>query len=148
MHTLKLSKRSLAELISQVNYMFSANRVDAMDRTPVAELAFAELIAATLPTVAEGQAAADFYRTTLLDTVRAFVDDLVEVVQINHEQCLLAVWSAYNYRMSMVNPQFPSHARPCLERYVAMLPPRHGELVVKYPNLCNEYGAIASFIYA
>lgn len=148
MPVLKLSKKKSAELVSQVNYMFSSNKVDAVDRTPVAELAFAELIAGTLPTCGDGQDVAQFYRGTLMDGVKSFMDQLVEVIQLNQEQCLLAVWAAYAYRMRVASPRGPGDIRPCVVQYLSTMPTRHGDMIKKYPNLCEQYWGIASLIYA
>lgn len=147
MPVLTISKKKSAELIAQLNYMFSRCKVDSIDRTAAAELAFAEMISATLPSCGAEQSVAEFYRSTLLDGVKDFLDQLVEVVQINQEQCLLAVWGAYDYRMSIVIPKRLSDCRPCIGRYLEKVPARHAEMIAKYPELGECYYGIGSVIY-
>lgn len=147
MPALKITKKRSVELVSQLNYLFSTNKVDAVDRNPVAELAFAELIAGTLPACGEGQDLAQFYRGTLLDGVRDFVDQVVEVVQMNQEQCLLAVWASYSYRMRCAQPRNPGDVRPNLAAYSAQMPARHANVMAKYPNITENYWGLASIIY-
>jgi hypothetical protein len=148
MATLKLSRAKSAELISAVNYLFSTNGVSNADRTPAAELVFAELIAVTLPLASEGQKAEDFYRSTLLAGVRAFLDQLCEVVQINHEQCMLAVWGAYSYRQSIVVVKNLFDIRPDIGRYIGKMPQRHADIIKRYPVLSDSYWGISALIYA
>lgn len=148
MAELKLSRKRAGQLVSDVNFMLSSTKVDAVDRTAATELAFAEMIAATLPVAGQGIDLANFYRTTLMDGVKGFLDQLVEVIQINQEQALLAVWGAYDYRMSVCTPRDLQDVRPCLERYKRKLPKRHADMVDKYPTLKDNYWAIGSTIYA
>lgn len=148
MAELKLNRKKSVVLISDLNYLLSTCKVDAIDRTPVTELAFAELIAATLPLAGPEQDVQQFYRTTVMDGVKSFLDQLCELVQINHEQCMLAVWGVYSYRQSVVNPLTLSDVRPCIGRYIAKLPVRHADMVKKYPTLADNYWAISQTIYA
>lgn len=148
MAELKISRKKSTTLISDVNYMLSACKVDAVDRTPATELAFAEMIAATLPIAGAGQDVAQFYRGTVLQGVKDFLDQLCELIQINQEQTLLAVWGVYSYRMSIIAPLTLNDVRPCIGRYIAKLPVRHAEMVKKYPDLNENYWAIGNTIYA
>lgn len=148
MAELKISRKKSTALISDINYMLAQCKVDAIDRTPATELAFAEMIAATLPVAGQGQDVAQFYRGTVLDGVKDFLDQLCELVQINQEQTLLAVWGCYSYRMSIIAPLTLSDVRPCIGRYVAKMPVRHADMIKKYPDLADNYWAISNTIYA
>lgn len=147
MAELKITRKKSGSIVANINQMLTATKVDAMDRTPVTELGFAELIAATLPLAPEGQDVADFYRANCLDGVRAFLDQAVELVQINQEQTLLAVFGVYAYRISVIQPSNLTDVRPCIGRYMRKLPQRHADMVAKYPTLNENYWALADSIY-
>lgn len=147
MAELKLTRKKSGAIISNVNQMLTACKVDAVDRTPATEIAFAELIAATLPIPPQDQDRSAFYRATCLEGVKGFLDQLVEMVSINQEQTLLAVWGVYDYRMSIITPITLSDVRPCIGRYCRKLPKRHSDMVQKYPDLADNYWAISDSIY-
>jgi hypothetical protein len=147
MAELKITRKKSGSIISNINQMLTSTKVDAMDRTPVTELAFAELIAATLPLAPQGQDVADFYRTNCIEGVKAFLDQAVELVSISQEQCLLAVYGVYAYRVSMIQPENLTDVRPCIGRYIRRLPQRHADMVMKYPTLNDNYWALADSIY-
>lgn len=147
MRELKITRKKSGNILANINQMLTATKVDAIDRTAVTELAFAELTAATLPLCPTGQDPADFYRANCIEGVRAFLDQVVEMVSINQEQCLLAIWGVYAYRLSIIQPLNLTDVRPCVGRYMAKMPERHSAMIAKYPTLNENYWALADSIY-